>query len=242
MKKLMLVVVLLAFVASTWGITAVADVNDEAYISLTVCMVGIEFQIYDDGATFLQRGSLDDGYTYVSDVSSPEIMHGSMTGACMQPCAKNNIVFGLENTGGITIDISAYEGTYVMGGAGTTIDEWESEAGAVPDNFECAGLAVGDYKILTGGLFPSLGNAGLHVFPTAWHNQNGVTAAIADEIISNLVAEDAAVPGDGAWTATQDDVADVFVGLVAPPTVRSVVSADGPHTIEIVYLATVAAP
>ena len=240
MKKLMLVVVLLAFVASTWGLTAKADGSDEAYIQLTVCMVGIEFSIYDDGA-FDERGTGDDGYTYVSDVSSPEIMHGSMTGSCMQPCAINNIVFGLENTGGITIDINAYEGTYVYSGGGTVaLESWTSEDGTNPDLLECIGLGEGEYKILTGGVFPTLGDAGVHTAPAAWDNMNGVLVGAPDEIISALVAEDAAVPGDGSWTLGQDDVADLYVGLVAPSTVRSVNSADGPHTIEVVYLATVA--
>ncbi len=211
-------------VSAVWGQSWTgAGATDTVYIRVSVRMVGISFNLYSSAS--VDRGLFDAGEYYAASAAG-DTVHADSAGAAphWNPCQSGHFVFGLENTGGITIDVDAS----VLYIGPPPPDDWTAAAGTHPESLDCAGLGAQQYKLLLGASFPALGAGGAHTTPaTGWSN----AAAGTVEVIDHLLAEDPLNPGDGSWDADENDITDLHVGIVAPPTVNSRTSAEAVHRI-----------
>ena len=242
MKKLMLVVVLLLAVG-LWAQPEApsAALTDVAHVQLNIKMVGIQFMIMVEHP--VEIGANHTAGTFGGTAAGSYIEVGSIGDgtACktVLPCEVANLVFGIENTGGITIDLEA--GPLVYGAPFITWS-WDEVAWAgAPGAYFCTSTED-RYKLAVGRTIVTLGSAGVWgaAVPLTWRDLAAGASYITfhDE---GLLAEDPANLGDGYanWSAGETDVIDLFVGFVAPSSNSSESAAENCHTMDIPFTASV---
>jgi len=224
MKRLFLIAAIAALTVMAWGQITRDATNDSVVIRINVHMEGLEWTIDTINGT--------GGWCSTSDVSptwnatSDSFYTDDQE---VSPCQKIYAAFWVENTGGITMDMSIY---------GTSGPDWTWD----DDQLTCAGVysdhtsgaadtaafaalfkesdGTEDYADGTdpaaNDVVPNGASAEAEVTNANWNSESSPSANSTSDGL-HLMAEDPTATGDGTF-ADQDDQAEFYVHLVAPPS------------------------
>jgi len=248
MRKYLTVVALLVLVAIVGAVTTTTD--DEGRIVFVLKMRGLAFQILSTSVVKVgnshtagpfNAGTL--GSVMLAGTVGITGTIGTANALTVDPCEKANLLFGIENTGGITLDINATR-KYSAGPAVAGANLWTFSAwsGAGTGFYACnATQNLYEFEVGTSGI--TIGSVTAATSPNSWKLWGGVGLNTIQDLVENLVSEAPGSLGDGSgnWVANERDIWDLYVAFLAPITVNTTTSANGPHRFHVVMDAVVGA-